>query len=99
MLTMVQYLYAAWSLPQDGPAGVQRWRRDILQIAREEMAHFASVQNLLRLIGGPLNFDREDFPFRTDFYPFRSGSSRSAAPPSPATSPLRCRPSRTWTPA
>ena len=34
------------------------------------MAHFASVQNLLRFIGGPLNFDREDFPFRTDFYPF-----------------------------
>ena len=67
---MVQYLYAAWSLRRDGPAVVQRWRRDILQIAREEMAHFASVQNLLRLIGGPLNFDREDFPFRTDFYPF-----------------------------
>lgn len=67
---MVQYLYAAWSLPQDGPAVVQRWRRDILQIAREEMAHFASVQNLLRFVGGPLNFDREDFPFRTDFYPF-----------------------------
>jgi hypothetical protein len=67
---MVQYLYAAWSLPQDGPAVARRWRRDILQIAREEMAHFASVQNLLRLIGGPLNFDREDFPFRTDFYPF-----------------------------
>lgn len=67
---MVQYLYAAWSLPPDGPAVVRRWRREILQIAREEMAHFASVQNLLRLIGGPLNFDREDFPFRTDFYPF-----------------------------
>src|SRR5918998_2799309 len=67
---MAQYLYAAWSLPLDGPAVVQRWRRDILQIAREEMAHFASVQNLLRFIGGPLNFDREDFPFRTDFYPF-----------------------------
>ncbi|MGH4021818.1 MAG: ferritin-like domain-containing protein [Pseudonocardiaceae bacterium] len=67
---MVQYLYAAWSLPPEGTAAVQRWRRDILQIAREEMAHFASVQNLLRLIGGPLNFDREDFPFRTEFYPF-----------------------------
>ena len=67
---MVQYLYAAWSLPPDGSAVVRRWRRDILQIAREEMAHFASVQNLLRFVGGPLNFDREDFPFRTDFYPF-----------------------------
>ncbi len=67
---MVQYLYAAWSLPPDGPPGVQRWRRDILQVAREEMAHFAAVQNLLRFVGGPLNFDREDFPFRTDLYPF-----------------------------
>jgi hypothetical protein len=67
---MVQYLYAAWSLPPDAPATVRRWRRDILQVAREEMAHFASVQNLLRFIGGPLNFDREDFPFRSDLYPF-----------------------------
>ena len=66
---MVQYLYAAWSLP-DGPVRVQRWRRDILQIAREEMAHFAAVLNVLRFVGGPLNFDREDFPFRTAFYPF-----------------------------
>lgn len=67
---MVQYLYAAWSLPPDGPPDVRRWRRDILQVAREEMAHFAAVQNLLRFVGGPLNFDREDFPFRTDLYPF-----------------------------
>jgi hypothetical protein len=34
------------------------------------MAHFAAVQNLLRFVGGPLNFDREDFPFRTNLYPF-----------------------------
>lgn len=67
---MVQYLYAAWSLPPNGPDRVRRWRREILQIAREEMAHFAAVQNLLRFVGGPLNFDREDFPYRTDLYPF-----------------------------
>ena len=67
---MVQYLYAAWSLPPYGPAPLPRWRDDILQVAREEMAHFAAVQNLLRFVGGPLNFDREDFPFRTDLYPF-----------------------------
>ncbi len=67
---MVQYLYAAWSLPPDGPPGAQRWRRNILRVAREEMAHFAAVQNLLRFVGGPLNVDREDFPFRTDLYPF-----------------------------
>jgi hypothetical protein len=67
---MVQYLYAGWSLPPDGPGLVRRWRRELLQVAREEMAHFAAVQNLLRFVGGPLNFDREDFPFRTELYPF-----------------------------
>jgi hypothetical protein len=66
---MVQYLYAAWSLP-DGPVGVRRWRQAILRIAREEMAHLVDVQNLLRFVGGPLNLDREDFPFRSGFYPF-----------------------------
>lgn len=67
---MVQYLYAGWSLPPDGPDLVRRWRREVLQVAREEMAHFAAVQNLLRFVGGPLNLDREDFPFRTELYPF-----------------------------
>jgi hypothetical protein len=67
---MVQYLYAAWSLLDDGALQVQQMQRAILQTAREEMAHFASVQNLLRFVGGPLNFEREDFPFRTEFYPF-----------------------------
>ena len=60
---MVQYLYAAWSLPRTADRRVARWRGHILQIAREEMAHFAAVQNILRFVGGPLNFDREDLPF------------------------------------
>jgi ferritin-like protein len=77
---MVQYLYAAYSLPSVGSAGpgappdaanlVRRWRRAILAVAREEMGHFVTVQNLLRLIGGPLNVEREDFPFRPFLYPF-----------------------------
>ena len=73
---MVQYLYAAYSLggpqvPSDKRPLVNGWRNTIISIAREEMAHLASVQNLLRFVGGPLNLDREDFPFRTGFYPFR----------------------------
>ena len=73
---MVQYLYAAYSLggpqvPQDKRPLVDSWRRTFIEIAREEMGHLASVQNLLRFIGGPLNLEREDFPFRTGFYPFR----------------------------
>ena len=72
---MVQYLYAAWSLggpqvPERDRKRVQGWQTVILGIAKEEMGHLITVQNLLRLIGGPLNFEREDYPFRSDFYPF-----------------------------
>jgi hypothetical protein len=74
---MVQYLYAAYSLAPDNDGltpeqqqAVRDWQATILEIAREEMVHLVSVQNLLQLIGGPLNFEREDFPFRSDLYPF-----------------------------
>jgi hypothetical protein len=68
---MVQYLYAAWSLPAlpaDAPEA--RARAAILQVAREEMAHLLALQNVLRFVRGPLNLEREDFPFRSDLYPF-----------------------------
>ena len=73
---MVQYLYAAYSLdetkvPDDKKQIVRDWRKTLLEIAREEMGHLASVQNLLHLIGGALNIEREDFPFRNILYPFR----------------------------
>jgi hypothetical protein len=72
---MVQYLYAAWSLggPQVPAADRERvlgWQTVILGIAKEEMGHLITVENLLRFIGGPLNFEREDYPFRSEFYPF-----------------------------
>jgi hypothetical protein len=72
---MVQYLYAAYSLDVDSTTGEDRekariWQQQILEIAREEMGHFVTVQNLLRLIGGPLSFGRQDCPFQSDFYPF-----------------------------
>lgn len=72
---MVQYLYAAYSLDPDGARADQRdtvikWRLSILEIAREEMGHLATVQNLLRLIGAPLTLERDEFPFGTPFYPF-----------------------------
>jgi hypothetical protein len=37
---------------------------------QEEMAHFVAVRIVLRFVGGPLNFDRDDLPFRSEFYPF-----------------------------
>ncbi|HEY6794421.1 MAG TPA: ferritin-like domain-containing protein [Kineosporiaceae bacterium] len=73
---MTQYLYAAFSLaerPDDTEehnAARARWRGTLITIARQEMGHLATVQNLLRMIGGPVTLDREDYPFRTDFYPF-----------------------------
>ncbi|MCU1328642.1 MAG: uncharacterized protein JWN34_4012 [Bryobacterales bacterium] len=64
---MVQYLYAGYSLSEDQPdehrrALVKKWKAVILEIAREEMGHLATVQNMLTLIGGPLCFEREDYP-------------------------------------
>ena len=78
---MVQYLYALYSLgeppfrgpkiPNNATDLVKQWRSELVEVARQEMAHLATVQNLLRFIGGPLNFEREDFPFRNLFYPFK----------------------------
>jgi hypothetical protein len=74
-LLMVQYLYAGYSLGGPHLNGEENrmaaiWQRTILTIAREEMAHLATVQNLLTLIGGPITFDREDFPAPAELYPF-----------------------------
>lgn len=72
---MVQYLYAAYSLGGDHIAEDRRtlvkgWQEVILGIAKEEMGHFVSVQNVLRVIGAPLNFNRQDFPWDSKLYPF-----------------------------
>jgi hypothetical protein len=83
---LVQYLYAAFSLKhrRDGgltdqqlaliidshPPDTFGWRETLLNIAKEEMGHLMTVQNLLLLLGGPLNFEREHFPFLSEFYPF-----------------------------
>src|SRR5260221_10124422 len=72
---MVQYLYAAYSVGGPGVGGelherARAWREVILGIAKEEMGHLITVQNVLRVIGGPLPLEREDYPFRSDFYAF-----------------------------
>lgn len=71
---MVQYLFAAYSLggdqvPERHRAMVERWRRDILAVAKEEMGHLLTVQNVLALLGGPIRLDREDYPWDSPFYP------------------------------
>ena len=35
------------------------------------MGHLATVQNLLHLVGGPLNLNREHSPYASEIYPFR----------------------------
>ena len=72
---MVEYLYAGFSLggpqvPAEHQKAVAEWRETILGIAKEEMGHLMTVQNLLRCLGGPLNLDREDYPWDSEFYPF-----------------------------
>jgi hypothetical protein len=65
---MAQYLFAYWSLP---PGMANDWAVTIREIAVQEMGHLLTVQNVLRALGGPLNLEREDYPFRGEYYPFR----------------------------
>ena len=70
---MVQYLFAAYSLDgRNAPAqaDVRAWQETILGIAKEEMGHLVTVQNLLTALSAPLNFNREEFPHDTVLYPF-----------------------------
>lgn len=74
---LVQYLYAAFSLkgtaeftdPAQGSA-VQSWSSTLHHIARQEMGHLMTAQNLLLALGLPPNLEREDFPPQKDLYPF-----------------------------
>lgn len=72
---MVQYLYAAYSINVDqvleqDRAMVEGWRASILSVAREEMGHLLTVQNVLVLLGAPINLGREMLPWDHEFYPF-----------------------------
>lgn len=72
---MVQYLFAAYSLggpqvPSELRDEVRAWKETILGVAKEEMGHLMTVQNLHTALGLPLNLDREDYPWGSEFYPF-----------------------------
>ncbi len=68
---MVQYLFAAYTVRIEQNEVLAAVQRNVLQIAREEMGHLVSVQNLLSLLGAPYNFGREHSPFASYIYPFR----------------------------
>jgi len=57
---LVQYLYAAYSIDPAGPTAALQ--RTVVQIAKEEMGHLITVQNLLRALGADPYFDRENVP-------------------------------------
>src|SRR5882757_9112802 len=67
---MCTYLYAAFSLKTseaDGLSAVEaeavaRWRKAILKISTEEMAHLVAVWNLTSALGGTPHFGRDNFP-------------------------------------
>jgi hypothetical protein len=77
---MIQYLYAMYSLDEtaEGPTAndptttvqASAWKPILRGIAIEEMGHLLTVQNILRFVGGPISFAREDFPIPTAVYPF-----------------------------
>jgi hypothetical protein len=76
---MVQYLYAALSIgeppfrgssvPPNAATIAAGWRRQLLLIAREEMAHLLTVQNFFQILGIDPSLERQAFP-APSFYPF-----------------------------
>jgi hypothetical protein len=74
---LCSYLYAAFSLKRADEPGlterqaeaVERWRKTILTVALEEMAHLATVNNLLIGVGGAPHFDRPNLPLAPGYHP------------------------------
>lgn len=74
---LCSYLYAAFSLKRAGERGltpaqaaaVERWRKTIVTVALEEMAHLATVNNLLVAVGGAPHFDRANLPLAPGYHP------------------------------
>lgn len=74
---IVQYLYAAFSLDVAGsPPEISRWANRLRQIAREEMGHLMTVQNVLLCLGAEPYVERqtnpppEPLPFPLSLEPF-----------------------------
>src|SRR3954447_21656355 len=67
---MCTYLYAAFSLRQGEAEGlsageaeaVERWRREIIAVAVEEMGHLVAVWNITAALGGAPRIGRGNFP-------------------------------------
>jgi hypothetical protein len=73
---MVQYLYAAYSLKVESDESaelrrtIESWRHNLLAVAREEMGHLLTVQNLLLLLGAPAALARDSSVWAQNYYPY-----------------------------
>jgi CDGSH-type Zn-finger protein/uncharacterized Fe-S cluster protein YjdI len=76
---MCTYLYAAFSLKRGVEEGlraeeadaVQHWRREIIDVAVEEMGHLVAMWNLTAALGGTPRFGRTNFPLDPGLLPAR----------------------------
>lgn len=76
---MCTYLYAAFSLKQGEAEGlspaeaaaVDRWRREIIAVAVEEMGHLVAVWNITAALGGSPRIGRGNFPLDPGYLPAR----------------------------
>ena len=76
---MCTYLYAAFSLRQGEAEGlrpaeaeaVERWRREIIAVAVEEMGHLVAVWNITAALGGAPRIGRGNFPLDPGYLPAR----------------------------
>ncbi len=73
---MCTYLYAAFSLKtvDEGLSAVEaeavgRWRKQIVQVAIEEMGHLTAVWNITASLGGQPRFGRGNFPLDPGYLP------------------------------
>jgi len=74
---LCQYLFAALTIKQTPSEGItwaqveaaRGWKRTLLEVSRQEMAHLGTVCNLLTAIGGAPHFQRPNFPQAAKYYP------------------------------
>jgi hypothetical protein len=74
---LCSYLYAAFSMKrgvEEGltateAAAVSGWRKSVMSVALEEMAHLALVNNLLVFVGGSPHFNRPNLPVPPGYHP------------------------------
>jgi hypothetical protein len=74
---MCEYLFAAFSLKEHSDEGlrtdqlerVERWRREILGVAAQEMLHLALTANMLTALGASPHLSRPNLPQPARHYP------------------------------